>query len=199
MDAAAGQLVIIPGGKFQLSAENEIPVLPWPCISAVNAYVSKTTLGVGEPLEGSSVREIWSVGLIAAVFGSAVLHHVEEITPVINKIMLKAAIMGDMWHFYRQLQIVPEAVINQEGALKCFNIVCQLLIGVDRRTVVVTDIGDYVYTPFSDHCQRTVVMGRKAENLFKAKLVNVVKGMDFSRLSKIKGCQQNNSRDNNQY
>jgi len=78
MAAAACQPVIIPGGKFQLSPENETPVLPWPCISAVNAYVTKTTLGAGEPQEGISVREIWSVGLIAAVLGSAVLHHVEK-------------------------------------------------------------------------------------------------------------------------
>ena len=55
MDAAAGQLVIIPGGKFQLSAENEIPVLPWPNINADNAYVARTTLGAAEFHEGSSV------------------------------------------------------------------------------------------------------------------------------------------------
>ena len=136
--------------------------------------------------------------MIAAAFGSDVLHHVEEIMPVINEISQKVAIRADMLNLYRQLQIVPEAVINQEGASKCFNIVCQLLIGALRRTALVTDIGAYVYRPFTSPCQRTVVKGRKAENLFKGELVNVVKGTDFSRLSKIKGYQQNNSRDNNQ-
>jgi hypothetical protein len=110
----------------------------------------------------------------------------KKIMPVINKIILKAAIMADIHHFFRQLQIVPEAVIIQEGAPKCFNIVCQLPIGVHRRTFVVTDIGDYFFKPFTRLCQRTVVQGRKAENLFKGELVDVVKGTDFSRLSKKK-------------
>ena len=56
--AAPGQLIIIPGGKFQLRAEYECPVFPWPAKGAINADVTKTARGIEHCKGGTCSREI---------------------------------------------------------------------------------------------------------------------------------------------